>query len=71
MQGMDNDMFGDIHNVVINTNHPIIANKLLSESKEKQGEMASHLHHLALLQQNMLKGEDLANFVKESLNRMS
>lgn len=71
MQGMDNDMFGDIHNVVINTNHPIIANKLLSESKEKQGEMASYLHHLALLQQNMLKGEDLANFVKESLNRMS
>jgi molecular chaperone HtpG len=71
MQGMDNEMFGDIHNVVINTNHPIIANKLLSESKEKQGEMASYLHHLALLQQNMLKGEELASFVKESLNRMS
>lgn len=71
MQGMDNDMFGDIHNVVVNTNHPLIANKLLTESKDKQGEMVSYLHHLALLQQNMLKGEDLASFVKESLNRLS
>ena len=66
MQGMDNDLFGDIHNVVVNTNHPLIANKLLTESKDKQGEMVSYLHHLALLQQNMLKGEELANFVKES-----
>ncbi len=71
MQGMDNDLFGDIHNVVVNTNHPLIANKLLTESKDKQGEMVSYLHHLALLQQNMLKGEDLASFVKESLNRLS
>ncbi|MBK7790737.1 MAG: molecular chaperone HtpG [Saprospiraceae bacterium] len=71
MQGMDNDMFGDIHNVVVNTNHPLIANKLLAEKKEKQEEMVSYLHHLALLQQNMLKGEELARFVKESLNRLS
>ena len=71
MQGMDNDMFGDLHNVVVNTNHPLIANKLLAEKKEKQEEMVSYLHHLALLQQNMLKGEELARFVKESLNRLS
>ncbi|MBK8702007.1 MAG: molecular chaperone HtpG [Saprospiraceae bacterium] len=71
MQGMDNDMFGDMHNVVINTNNPIIAGKLLKADKEKQGEMASYLHKLALLQQNMLKGEELATFVKESLSRLS
>jgi molecular chaperone HtpG len=69
--GMDNDMFGDMHNVVINTNNPIIADKLLKASTDQQSEMASYLHKLALLQQNMLKGEELAAFVKESLKRYS
>ena len=70
MQGMDSDLFGDMHNVVINTNNPIIANKLLKASGERQSEMADYLHKLALLQQNMLKGEDLSKFVKESLHML-
>ncbi len=71
MQGGGNDdMFGDMHNVVINTNNPIIADKLLKADEAQQNEMASYLHKLALLQQNMLKGEDLANFVKQSLQKI-
>jgi molecular chaperone HtpG len=67
--GMDNDLFGDMHNIVINTNNPIIADKLLKADPVQQTEMASYLHKLALLQQNMLKGEDLASFVKDSLKK--
>lgn len=68
LQGMDMGMFPDSHNVVINTNHPLIAEKLLKmKSEEKKSDFASYLHDLALLNQNMLKGEELTRFVKRSL----
>jgi molecular chaperone HtpG len=68
--GMNDDLFGEMHNIVVNTNNPIINDKLLKADSDKQGEMVSYLHKLALLQQNMLKGEDLSNFVKDSLKKM-
>ena len=56
MQGMDMNMFPDSHNVVINTNHPLIAEKLMKmKSEEKKADFAGYLHDLALLNQNMLK----------------
>lgn len=70
MQGMGGADFGDMHNVVVNTNHPIIAKKLTSLDEEKQTEMVDYLHQLALLNQNMLSGEDLARFVKRSLDKL-
>lgn len=60
----------DMHNVVINTNHPLIADKLIRMKGEKKASFASYLHKLALLNQNMLKGEDLAAFVKKSIEFM-
>lgn len=69
--GMDNDLFGEMHNVVINTNNPLIVNKLLGADDNKQKEMVSYMYKLALLQQNMLKGEELNSFVKESLNKLN
>jgi molecular chaperone HtpG len=71
MQGMDMDAFPDSHNVVINTNNPIIANKLLVLDESQQKETVDYLHKLALLNQNMLKGEDLAKFVKKALEKLS
>ncbi len=71
MQGMDMDAFPDSHNVVINTNNPIIANKLLTLDEAQQKETVDYLHQLALLNQNMLKGEDLANFVNKALEKIS
>lgn len=71
MQGMDMGAMGDFYNVVINTNHPLITDKLLKvESKEEAGTLASYLINLAKLSQQMLSGQDLAAFVKESLNRI-
>jgi molecular chaperone HtpG len=72
MQGMGNMDLPDAHNVVINTNHPLVAQKLLKmKSKEKKEGFANYLHMLAQLNQNMLKGEDLAKFTQKSIEFLS
>jgi molecular chaperone HtpG len=60
--------FGDMFNIVVNTNHPFVADKLLKmpESDERNA-FAKHLYNLALLNQGMLKGADLTAFVRKSL----
>ena len=68
LQGMDMNMFPDSHNVVINTNHPLVAEKLLKmKSEDKKADFANYLHDLALLNQNMLSGEHLSTFISRSL----
>lgn len=59
---------GDMYNVVINTNHPFIAEKLLNAKEEEREPLGKHLVDLALLNQGMLKGADLSAFVKKSLD---
>ncbi len=67
LQGMG-DAFPDNFNVIVNSNHPLIADKLLSlENEEEKGNLTQHLYNLALLNQNMLKGADLTNFIKKSV----
>ena len=69
MQGMGADMFPDSFNVVVNTNHPLIASKLLkTKTDERKEALAKYLYDLALLNQNMLKGADLSKFVTRSLD---
>jgi molecular chaperone HtpG len=59
---------GDMYNVVVNTNHPFIAERLLKmEEGEGRAAFGKHLLNLALLNQGMLKGADLTAFVKKSL----
>lgn len=68
-QGMSFDAFPDMVNVVINTNHPLVAQKLLSHQDEEQRrDMAQYLYKLALLSQNMLKGADLTAFIGKSMS---
>ncbi len=68
LQGMDMNMFPDSHNVVINSNHPLVAEKLLKmKSDDKKADFANYLHDLALLNQNMLSGEHLSSFISRSL----
>lgn len=59
--------FGDMYNVVVNTNHPLIASKLVSLEGEAQGNLAKYLYDLALLNQGMLKGKSLTDFVQKAL----
>ena len=68
MQGMDMSAMGDFFNVVINTNHPLVAEKLVNmRSAEKKEKFASYLYNLARLNQHMLKGEELSEFIEESI----
>jgi molecular chaperone HtpG len=68
MQGMSFGDFPDNYNVVVNTNHPLIAEKLLKmRSEDKKADFVSHLYDLARLNQGMLQGADLTTFVNKSL----
>jgi len=68
LQGMNLGDFPESYNVVINTNHPLVAERLLRmKSQDKKQEFAKYLYDLALLNQNMLKGADLTAFVNRSL----
>jgi len=71
LQGMQMGEMPEYHNVVVNSNHPLIAEKLIKMKGDKKNAFASHLHKLALLNQNMLKGEELSAFVKKSIEYMS
>ena len=72
MQGMDLGAMPDMHNIVINTNHPLIVEKLLKmRSPEKKTDFAQYLHNLAKLNQNMLKGEDMSRFITKSIEFLS
>ncbi len=58
----------DFFNIVINTNHPLIGEKLLKMRKEEKKEgFAKYLVDLAMLSQNMLKGERMTDFVQRSI----
>ena len=69
LQGMQLGDFPEMYNVVVNTNHPLIATKLLNKRKdETRNELAEYLYKLALLNQNMLRGSDLTAFINKSLD---
>ncbi len=68
LQGMNFGDFPDMFQVVINTNHPLVANKLLTITDEvEQKNLATYLYRLAQLNHGMLKGADLSSFVASSL----
>jgi molecular chaperone HtpG len=68
MQGMSLGDFPDSFNVVVNTNHPLIAEKLANmRSAEKKEKFAKYLYDLARLNQHMLKGEEMNAFIEESI----
>ena len=76
MQRMQGNQFGggfpDSYNVVVNTNHPLITQKLLStEDDLEKMELAKYLYDLARLNQNMLKGAELTSFINKSLKFVS
>ncbi len=58
----------DSYNLVVNANHPLVANVLEQEDESSQGKIVSQMIDLALLAKNMLKGEKLTAFVKRSVD---
>jgi molecular chaperone HtpG len=58
----------DSFNLVVNTNHPLVS-KVAEVKDEKEKEtLAKQLVDLAKLSQGLLKGKDLADFVKRSVD---
>lgn len=62
-----NGMGFDMSQVIVNTNNPLIHDKLLSLEEGKQNPFIEHLCALAQLNQGTLKGEALSKFINTSL----
>ncbi len=57
----------EMHNLVINSNHPLITKILNEKDSEKQKELTKQATDLAMLSQGLLKGEELTKFIKRSV----
>jgi molecular chaperone HtpG len=64
------DFFADSYNVVVNTNHPLIAQKLVAEGEETGKSLSRYLYQLALLNQGLLKGAELTAFIQRSIQNI-
>ena len=74
MQALNGMKFGDFpdhYNVVVNTNHPVVAKRLIETAEANRPNLATHLYQLALLNQGMLRGAELTAFTQRSLEMMS
>jgi molecular chaperone HtpG len=65
MFGMGNLPEG--YNLVVNANHPLTSKILLESDGDKRKLIAKQAADLALLSQNMLKGEELSRFIERSV----
>ena len=71
MQGSMGNMFPETYNVIVNSNHNLISERLLKmRDAEKKENFANYLIMLAKLNQNMLKGEEMSEFINKSIEFM-
>ena len=66
-----NSMFGnmpEIHNLIVNTNNELVIGIFNSKTKNKRERLIKQAIDLAKLSKNLLKGEDLTNFIKRSFD---
>lgn len=57
----------DTYNLIVNANHPVISKILNEQKEERQNEIIKQIYDLARLSKNLLKGKDLDDFVKRSI----
>jgi len=57
----------DMYNVVVNSNHPLVSEILNEKDEERKATLSKQVVDLAKLSQGLLKGKDLADFVKRSV----
>ena len=70
-QAGGNAMFGqmpEMYNLVVNTNHPLIEQILNTKTEKKRTRLIQQTLDLARLSQNLLKGEELTNFIQRSVD---
>nr|MBP9884409.1 molecular chaperone HtpG [Chitinophagales bacterium] len=61
----------DRYNLVVNANHPLVSKVLLEPDSAKQHELLKQSLDLAMLSQNLLKGEALTHFIQRSLQMIN
>ncbi len=64
MMGMGN--FPEMYNLVVNTNNELVSEILNTKTAKKQERLIKQAFDLARLSQNLLKGEELTQFIKRS-----
>ena len=57
---------GDAYQVAVNSNHPLATKIVKAESDDAKTDLVKQAIDLAKLQQNLLTGEELSNFIKRS-----
>ena len=70
-QAGGNAMFGqmpEMYNLVVNTNHPLVEQILHTKTEKKRTRLIQQTLDLARLSQNLLKGEELTNFIQRSVD---
>lgn len=66
MMGMGG--FPETYNLVVNSNHPLVTEVLEEKEEEVQQAKVKQMYDLALLSQSLLKGKELADFIKRSFS---
>jgi molecular chaperone HtpG len=59
--------FPEMHNLVVNSNHPLISKIISIEDDIEKSRLAKQATDLALLSVGLLKGKELTNFIKRSV----
>lgn len=71
LQGNGMGKLPEMYTVVVNSNHPLISNKLLKlEDEVEKEKLAKYLYDLARLSQQMLTGAELTAFIHNNLEQL-
>lgn len=65
------NMFGalpEMYNLVVNSNHALIGEIVNEKDENRKKELVSQVVDLAMLSQNMLKGEAMSKFIRRSID---
>lgn len=57
---------GDMYQVAVNSNHPLATKIVKTDGEDAKADLVKQAIDLAKLQQNLLTGEELSNFIKRS-----
>ena len=71
LSGGGMQMFGqmpEMYNLVVNTNHPLVEQILNTKTEKKRTRLIQQTLDLSRLSQNLLKGEELTNFIQRSVD---
>ncbi len=66
MMGLGN--LPESYELVVNANNPLLEKVLKEKSKKKQDQLIKQMYDLARLSKNLLKGKELTDFVKRSID---